>query len=168
MRAFIAFGSNLGDRKENILDSLRRLRQVKGILVKKISPVYETEAEGFLEPAPPFLNGAAELEAACSARELLYELLHIERQIGRIRTPSAGYQPRPIDLDLLLFGGEMIHQPDLIIPHPRMLQRWFVLRPLADLAPGLQIPGAGLSVQQALERLDPNRQETGIFLGEKL
>ncbi|MBN2328404.1 MAG: 2-amino-4-hydroxy-6-hydroxymethyldihydropteridine diphosphokinase [Candidatus Omnitrophica bacterium] len=168
MRAFISFGSNLGDRRENILDSLRRLHHVSGIAVKKISPVYETAAEGFLRPAPSFLNGAAELESACSVRDLLGMLLDIERQIGRIRLPSADYQSRLIDLDLLLFGDEILQQPDLIVPHPRMLQRWFVLRPLTDLAPGVRIPGAGISVQEALENLGPYPRPSGFLLEENL
>lgn len=152
---YIAFGSNLGDRAATIREALRRLQQPTAIRLLRVSPVYESAAEGFQEPAPPFLNGAVELEAGCSSKELLDILLRVENELGRVRLSRTEYQSRTIDLDLLLFGGEIRKNDRLIVPHPRMTQRGFVLRPLADLNPDLLIPGERITVRQALDRLEP-------------
>lgn len=154
-RAYIAFGSNLGNRERNIREALRRLQMQDGVFLTRVSPVYECEAEGFREPAPPFLNGVVELEVNCSAKDLLAILLGIEKELGRIRSENTAYQSRPIDLDLLLMGDAIIQEPNLTVPHPRMAQRGFVLRPLADLNSGELIPGENRSIQEALDRLGP-------------
>ncbi len=151
--AYIACGSNLGDRERTIRDALSRIQQTGETVVRKVSPLYETEAEGFNEPAPPFLNGVAELEVSCSAERLLEILRETENHFGRTRSSSGEYLSRTLDLDLLMFGEEQIHQSNLIVPHPRMMQRWFVLRPLADLSPDLPIPGTNLTAIQALNCL---------------
>ena len=140
-RAFVALGSNLGDREATILRALAALAAEPGIEVVRVSSLRDTEPVGYLGQ-PRFLNGAAELETDLEPRELLVRLLEIERALGRTREgPSGG--PRTIDLDLLLYGEERIAEAGLQIPHPRMHERAFVLEPLVELDPGLVLPGRG-------------------------
>ena len=139
--AYVGLGSNLGDRE----GSIRRAAELIG--ARRLSSVVETEPWG-LEDQPRFLNAAAELETQLSAHALLDLLLDVERRLGRVRD-GRRWGPRTIDLDLLLFGGETIDEPDLTVPHPFLLERAFVLGPLAELAPGVEIPGNG-TVRDAL------------------
>lgn len=152
-RAFVALGSNLGKREQFIHDALIELNRCATGKVTRVSPIYETEAVGFIESASPFLNGVAEIQSIGSAEDLLSILLQIETHLGRIRSDRKGYQSRTIDLDLLLFGEERLQTPKLTIPHPHLMQRRFVLQPLADLVPETIIPGTDITVQQALDRL---------------
>jgi 2-amino-4-hydroxy-6-hydroxymethyldihydropteridine diphosphokinase len=99
----------------------------------------ETEPVG-VGAQPRFLNGAVALDTTLSARELLDRLLAVERRFGRVRVPGE-HGPRTLDLDLLLYGDELIDEPGLVVPHPRLHERRFVLEPLAELAPGLVVPG---------------------------
>ena len=142
--AYIGLGSNLGDR-----DSLiRRAAELVG--AKRLSEVRETEPWGYVKQ-PRFLNAVAEIETDLSPRRLLDFLLDIEARLGRERIgPKWG--PRTIDLDLLLYGDETVDEPGLVVPHPRLLEREFVLEPLADLVPWLKIPGDG-TVHDALAGL---------------
>jgi 2-amino-4-hydroxy-6-hydroxymethyldihydropteridine diphosphokinase len=110
---------------------------------------------GYLEQ-PRFLNGVAELATELSARELLSRLLAIERDLGRTRGDGPPLGPRTIDLDLLLYGDEVIAHAGLQVPHPRMHERRFVLEPLAEVAPGLVVPGHG-SVESVLAKLESAR-----------
>jgi len=142
--AYVGLGSNLGDRDRLI----REAAVLIGAL--RLSTVIETEPWGH-ENQPMFLNAVAELETPLTPRQLLDHLLDVERRLGRERIgPQWG--PRTIDLDLLLFGDETIDQPGLVVPHPRLTEREFVLKPLAELVPTLKIPGAG-TVQEALAGL---------------
>jgi 2-amino-4-hydroxy-6-hydroxymethyldihydropteridine diphosphokinase len=134
-RAYVGLGANLGDREATI----RAAAAVLPGLVA-VSELRETEPVGVVDQ-PPFLNGAAALETELSARELLDALLAIERDLGRERRERWG--PRPIDLDLLLYGEERIDEPGLTVPHPRLHERRFALEPLADLDPELVVPGHG-------------------------
>ena len=134
-RAYVGLGANLGDREATI----RAAAAVLPGLVA-VSELRETEPVGVVDQ-PPFLNGAAALETELSARELLDALLAIERDLGRERRERWG--PRPIDLDLLLYGEERIDEPGLTVPHPRLHERRFALEPLADLDPQLVVPGRG-------------------------
>ena len=109
--------------------------------MEAVSRVRETEPVGLLDQ-PCFLNAAARLQTTLPARELLDELLAVERELGRTRD-GPRWGPRTIDLDLLLYGDEAIEEPGLTVPHPRMHERRFVLEPLADLDAGLAIPGRG-------------------------
>lgn len=142
--AYVGLGSNLGDRKALI----RRAAEAIGAV--RLSTIRETEPWGLAEQ-PPFLNAAAELETALPARELLDRLLDVERQLGRKRD-GARWGPRTIDLDLLLYGEEVIDEPGLRVPHPYLLERRFVLEPLAELVPARRIPGNG-TVSEALAGL---------------
>jgi 2-amino-4-hydroxy-6-hydroxymethyldihydropteridine diphosphokinase len=116
-----------------------------------VSSLRETAPVGYLDQ-PPFLNGAARLVTELSAPELLRVLLDVERQLGRERS-GPRFGPRTIDLDLLLYDGVELDEPGLVVPHPRLHERRFVLEPLAELAPGLVVPGRG-PVERLLAKLD--------------
>jgi 2-amino-4-hydroxy-6-hydroxymethyldihydropteridine diphosphokinase len=142
--AYIGLGSNLGDRESLI----RRAAELIG--ATRLSEIRETEPWGY-EQQPRFLNAVAEIETALAPRRLLDHLLDVEARLGRERVgPKWG--PRTIDLDLLLYGDETVDEPGLVVPHPRLLEREFVLEPLADLVPWLKIPGNG-TVHDALAGL---------------
>lgn len=147
---FIALGSNTGNRRENLDLAIEFIgRKMKLI---KVSDVYETKAENMESGHDfPFLNSVIQAETELNALEVLTFLLETEEKAGRKRTEKKGYFSREIDLDLLLFNQEIIIENKLIIPHPRMYERWFVLKPLNDIAPGLNIPGTGKQVQELLK-----------------
>jgi len=133
--AYVGLGSNLGDRDA----AIRRAAELIG--AQRLSTIVETEPWGYANQ-PRFLNAVAEIDTPLTARQLLVHLLDVERRLGRERVgPKWG--PRTIDLDLLLFGDAVIDEPGLQVPHPRLAERAFVLEPLADLAPELEIPGFG-------------------------
>lgn len=149
---YIAVGSNLGEREENIRQAIQALRESEAIAVVRTSPLYETKAEGIESDAPPFLNGAIEIATSRSPQELLQRLLEIEKRLGRVRDKEI-HASRTIDLDLLLYGDEIVNEPEVSVPHPRMHQRRFVLQPLSDLCPKRTIPGRKETILEALERL---------------
>jgi 2-amino-4-hydroxy-6-hydroxymethyldihydropteridine diphosphokinase len=150
-RAYIALGANLGDREATIRQAIEALAADPEIEVVAVSALRETDPVGYLDQ-PRFLNGAAELETELPPRALLERLLAIEASLGRTREgPPMG--PRTIDLDLLLHGGAVMDEPGLELPHPRLHERRFALEPLAELAPGLEIPGRG-RVDHLLAGLD--------------
>ena len=152
VQAFVGLGSNLGDREGTLRAAVGRLRALPHTSVVAVSKLRDTEPVGYLEQ-PRFLNGAVELETELSARALLDALMELERRFGRDRNAYPPQGPRTLDLDLLLYGGETIAEPGLAVPHPRLHERRFVLEPLADLAPALEVPGKG-EVQTLLSRLD--------------
>ena len=149
--AYIGLGANLGERGRTIAEALRRLDGDDRTWVLSSTAPIETEPVGY-EDQPRFLNAAARLETTRSPRELLDLMLEIERDLGRIRGEGPRYGPRTIDLDLLLYGHEVIDEPGLRVPHPRLAERRFVLEPLAALVPERKIPGNG-TVQEALARI---------------
>jgi 2-amino-4-hydroxy-6-hydroxymethyldihydropteridine diphosphokinase len=150
-RAYVALGSNLGDREGTLRSALEALAAEPGIDVVAVSRFYDTEPVGFVDQ-PRFLNGAAAVETELPARELLERLLAVELRFGRSREDVPPQGPRTIDLDLLLYGDAEIDEPGLRVPHPRLHERRFVLEPLADLDPALEVPGNG-QVQDILARL---------------
>lgn len=147
-RAYVAFGSNLGDRLGTIKSAIAELRQSPEVFVQKISSVYETEPVGYLDQGP-FLNGVLELEAQLSPQDLLESLLAIEIHHGRVREQHQG--PRTLDLDLLFYGDLRLEEADLILPHPRLHERAFVLKPLLEIAPSLVHPVLGKTVEELCE-----------------
>jgi 2-amino-4-hydroxy-6-hydroxymethyldihydropteridine diphosphokinase len=149
-QAFIGLGSNLGDREATIRRALELLEARAEIEVVAVSSLKETDPVGY-EDQPRFLNGAAALRTELPPRGLLDRLQAVELLLGRDRS-GPRFGPRTIDLDLLLYGDEQIDEPGLQIPHPRLAARRFVLEPLAELDPGLQVPGRG-SVQALLAGL---------------
>jgi 2-amino-4-hydroxy-6-hydroxymethyldihydropteridine diphosphokinase len=150
-RAFVALGANLGDREATIRAALAELDAAPEVRVTRVSALRETAPVGYLEQ-PPFLNGAAELETSLPPRALLELLLAVERRFGREREGAPPQGPRTLDLDLLLVESAEIDEPGLTIPHPRLHERAFVLEPLAELDPSLEVPGKG-EVQALLEGL---------------
>ena len=151
-RAYVALGSNLGDREQTLLDAVEALRAEPGVDVAAVSTLIETEPVGFLDQ-PRFVNGVVALDTTLPARALLELLLEVERRFGRNRDGVPAQGPRTLDLDLLLYGNAEIDEPGLRIPHPRLHERAFVLGPLAELDPGLDVPGKG-PIQTLLAGLD--------------
>ncbi|HVC70092.1 MAG TPA: 2-amino-4-hydroxy-6-hydroxymethyldihydropteridine diphosphokinase [Acidimicrobiales bacterium] len=129
MRAFLGLGSNVGDREKNLRHALSGLRDLV-----RVSSVYESAPVGG-PPQDDYLNMVAELDTALTAPELLALAQRLEEAAGRVRTVRWG--PRTLDVDVLLVEGVAVDEPDLVVPHPRMWQRRFVLEPLAELAPDL-------------------------------
>jgi 2-amino-4-hydroxy-6-hydroxymethyldihydropteridine diphosphokinase len=151
-RVFVGLGSNLGDRESTLRAAVGRLRGLPEVEVRRVSTLRDTDPVGPV-PQPRFLNGVVELETGLSPRMLLGALLELERAFGRDRTAALAQGPRTLDLDLLLYDDRKIEEPGLEVPHPRLHERRFVLEPLAELDPGLQVPGRG-SVQTLLAELD--------------
>ena len=135
VRAYVGLGANLGDREAAILEAADHLGAAR------LSTIRETEPWGYADQ-PPFLNAVAEVDTDLSPRALLDRLLEIERSLGRLRL-GPRWGPRTIDLDLLLYGDEVVEEPGLVVPHPRLHERLFVLEPLNELDPALKIPGKG-------------------------
>ena len=141
-RSFVGLGANLEDPRGQIERAIELLAAEDGIELVAVSSLHETDPVGY-EDQPRFLNGVAELRTSLSARELLERLLAVERRLGRVRGEGPRFGPRTIDLDLLLYGDELIDEPGLQIPHPRLHERRFALEPLAELDPALEVPGRG-------------------------
>ena len=133
MRAFLGLGANLGDRRATLRRAVAALPDLVAV-----SPVYETEPVGGPPGQPPYLNLVARLDTGRSPRQLLELARDLEEAAGRVRRVRHG--PRTLDVDVLLVGDLTVDEPDLVVPHPRMWERRFVLAPLADLAPELVPP----------------------------
>jgi 2-amino-4-hydroxy-6-hydroxymethyldihydropteridine diphosphokinase len=144
--AYIGLGSNLGDREATLRGALARLNAAPGVRVVAVSSFRETDPVGLTEQ-PKFVNAVAAVETELEPRGLLETLLSIEQAMGRTRE-GPRFGPRTIDLDLLLYEDRIVEEPGLRVPHPRLHERTFVLEPLAELEPGLTVPGLG-----PLERL---------------
>jgi len=146
---YIALGTNVGDRENNLREAIRLLTEA-GIRILKFSSIYETEPVDYLEQAW-FLNAVLEAQTDLPALDLLRKLRAIESAMGSKKTFAKG--PRLIDLDLLLYGYDAIATPELQVPHPRMLERRFVLVPLAEIAPNLRHPSWPATASQLLAAL---------------
>ena len=151
MRAYVAVGSNLGDRWARLALAARALRAAPGVAVVRASRVWDTAPLG--PPQPRYLNAVLELETARTPRSLLALLRSVEAEAGRRRDVRWG--ARTLDLDLLLAGDRIVREPGLTVPHPELANRRFVLAPLAELRPELVVPGTGLAVGRMLEEAPP-------------
>jgi 2-amino-4-hydroxy-6-hydroxymethyldihydropteridine diphosphokinase len=141
-RAYVGLGANLGDPRRQIGQAFDELDALPATRVRARSPLYRSAPVGY-EAQPEFLNAVAELKTSLKPGELLAALIEIEERHGRERSfPNA---PRTLDLDLLLYGDEVLENERLTLPHPRMHERAFVLKPLLDLAPEIEIPGHGVA-----------------------
>lgn len=138
-KVYVGLGANLGKREATIRRAVELLAATPGIEVVAVSALRETDPVGYADQ-PRFLNGAAALETELAPRALLDRLLEVERELGRVRGERPRFGPRTIDLDLLLHGDEVLDEPGLVLPHPRLAERRFVLEPLHELEPGLTLP----------------------------
>jgi 2-amino-4-hydroxy-6-hydroxymethyldihydropteridine diphosphokinase len=145
-RVYLSLGSNVGDREANLRAAIERLP------VLRISPIYETEPVDYTDQ-PWFLNLVVEAETDLSPHDLLAATSRIEQELGRVRDIPKG--PRTIDIDILLYGDEVVNEPILQIPHPRMAERRFVLAPLADLVPDLRHPITQRTIREMLAAAPP-------------
>ena len=150
MKAFIGLGSNLGDREASLRQALEHLAQAPETVVVRASSLYDTEPVG-VEDQPHFLNAVAQLETQLTPRQMLWNLMLIERRLGRVRAQRWG--PRTIDLDLLLYEDAIIEDDDFQVPHPELSKRSFVLVPLVELEPLLVHPVTGETMLALLQRL---------------
>jgi 2-amino-4-hydroxy-6-hydroxymethyldihydropteridine diphosphokinase len=146
MRAFVAVGSNLGDRWARLAAAARALRQAPGVAVVRASRVWDTAPLG--PPQPRYLNAVLELETTRTPASLLRLLREVEQAAGRRRDVHWG--ARTLDLDLLLQGDHVVCSPDLVLPHPGLARRRFVLAPLAELRPDMVVPGTDSTVGRLL------------------
>ncbi|MBI2932256.1 MAG: 2-amino-4-hydroxy-6-hydroxymethyldihydropteridine diphosphokinase [Planctomycetes bacterium] len=146
VRAYIGVGSNLGDRLAAIRQAVRLLDRVPGVRVLRRSKLRETSPVN--AGGSDYLNGVVEIRCTMPPRDLLGALLDIERRLGRTR-PYRG-APRTIDLDLLLYGNRRMRSRELVVPHPRLASRRFVLEPLAELRPYLRMPGRRRTIRGLL------------------
>lgn len=151
--AYLGLGSNLGDRLENLRNAARLLASARGVTVRRSSRVYETEPVGPRQPE--FLNAVVKVRTDLDPRGLLEACRAVESELGRVRTDRWG--PRTIDVDLLSFDELTLDEPDLVLPHPRMHERGFVLVPLLELDPDPMLPGG--------RRLSSLRLSPGMVLG---
>jgi 2-amino-4-hydroxy-6-hydroxymethyldihydropteridine diphosphokinase len=155
--AYVGLGSNLEHPRRQLARAVRALARLPRTRLARVSPNYVTAPVDTRGPQPDYVNAVAELDTRLTPRALLARLLAIERRQGRTRIAGGPPRaPRTLDLDLLLFGRRRVHAPGLVVPHPRMHERAFVLKPLTDVAPTATIPGKGLA-RAALPRVRGQR-----------
>ncbi|PFO02869.1 2-amino-4-hydroxy-6-hydroxymethyldihydropteridine diphosphokinase [Bacillus sp. AFS076308] len=157
--AFIALGSNMGNRYDNIVNAINRLKSYPAIQLVNLSSVYETDPVGY-EDQDLFLNMVIKVQTNLSAMELLETCLKIELELGRIREIKWG--PRTLDLDILTFNQENIESEKLNVPHPRMLERAFVLVPLVEIDQNLRLPGVDKPLNILLNEL-PDKEGVRLW-----
>ena len=146
--AYLGLGSNLGNRERNLRKALQLLSDF--VRIEQVSSIYETKPVGYADQGP-FLNAVAEISTDLSPYEILVKSKEIETTLGRAASFRNG--PRCIDIDILLCGGCVISTPQLVVPHPRLLERAFVLIPLAEIAPQVSHPVTGETIEEAMRHV---------------
>ncbi len=155
--AYIGIGSNLGNPEKNCLEAVDRIGRIPSCKVTKVSRLYRTEPVG-VDRQEWYVNCVAEISTGISAKKLMKRMLAIEKDMGRVRE-GGRWQARIIDLDILLFGREHIHEDNLTVPHPLMHRRRFVMAPMADLVPDLDHPSVGKSMSELLQEIPKDGQD---------
>ncbi len=155
--AYIGIGSNLGNPEGNCLEAVDRIGRIPGCKANRVSRLYRTEPVG-VDGQEYYVNCVAEISTGISAKRLMKKMLAIEKDMGRVRE-GGRWQARIIDLDILLFGRELIHEDNLTVPHPLMHRRRFVMVPMADLAPDLIHPSIGKSISVLLQKIPKDGQD---------
>lgn len=148
---FLGIGSNLGDPELNCLEAVERIARIRSVKLLRRSSLYRTEPVGVAEQ-PWFINCVVEIRTSLSPRDLLKTVRRIETEMGR--KPGQRWGPRLIDIDILLYGQIVLNEEELVIPHPEMHKRGFVLVPLNEIAPYAVHPAYGISVKGLLDRLE--------------
>lgn len=151
--AYIAVGSNLGDRRLTIDQAIESIKARRDISLVQVSSMIETDPVGEIEQGA-YLNGMIHIQTRMEARELLEFMMSVEQSLGRDRSAEQRWGPRTIDLDLIVFGDQVIDEPGLQVPHPRLHERGFVLVPLCEIAPDIAVPVHNETPRQMLEALD--------------
>ncbi len=152
--AYLGLGSNLGNRQDNLDKALNLLSQ--RLQVRQVSSIYDTEPVGNVNQ-PRFLNSVCQVHTRLTPTELLALAKGIELKLGR--APGTANAPRPIDIDILFYGDQVIETPELIIPHPRLVERAFVLVPLAEITPDLVHPVNGKTIKELKKELHGGMQD---------
>jgi 2-amino-4-hydroxy-6-hydroxymethyldihydropteridine diphosphokinase len=150
--AYLGVGANICNTEGQVRSALDELASLPATRLERVSSLYRTAPVGFIDQ-PDFVNAVAKIDTGLTPRALLDALLDIEGRHGRVREFPNG--PRTLDLDVLLYGELELHEPDLIVPHPRMHERAFVIVPLAEIAPDLLVPGHGY-VRDLVRKVDAN------------
>ena len=158
--AFIGLGGNIGDPRATIRLALERLDSVPSVKVVTTSDLIQTKPVGPIPNQPDFINGAAKIQTGLTPLELLDTLLSIEAAFGRDRRTEKNKGPRTLDLDLLLYGDRIIRNRRLVVPHPELSNRRFVLEPLAQIAPDAILPSDGRTVRQLLDLLLQRKEDS--------
>lgn len=161
LRAYIGFGANLGDRTKTFQGVLKELDSARGIEVKAVSPLYETEPQGIRDGGSSFLNAAIGLDTSLSIQDLIDRLRSIELLLGKAPDHKSDMSRR-VDLDMLLYGDTVIRTPSLEVPHPRMHKRAFVLLPLTDIARNVFHPVLGRTIEELVRDLPPDQVDSVI------
>jgi len=159
--AAIGLGSNVGDRGAHLEYAFEEMSSLAGTRLEARSSIMESEplalpgeAQAGANAGGSYLNAAALIETELPARELLQCLLEIEHRRGRVRVPGRRWEARTLDLDILLYGDLVLSEAGLVLPHPHLHERLFVLHPLAEIAPGMWVPTVGAAVQELLRRVE--------------